>query len=90
MCADIKQRSTWSFSLQTFDRNGDGFITATELRHVMTCLGERLSERDVTDMIKAADIDGNGRIDYEGNICQLINRQYKAYMANLQTKTDSQ
>merc|ERR1712224_575785 len=47
-----------------FDKDGDGFIVKTELRHVMTCMGERLSDREISDMIAAADIDGDGRIDY--------------------------
>ena len=55
-----------SYIIQTFDRNGDGFISASELRHVMCCLGEKLSDDEIREMIRAADIDGNGRIDYNG------------------------
>lgn len=32
----------------------------------MTSLGERLSEEEVDDMIKEADIDGDGQVNYEG------------------------
>lgn len=34
----------------------------------MTSLGERLSEEEVDDMIKEADLDGDGQVNYEGNI----------------------
>ena len=33
---------------------------------MMTCLGEKLSDEEVDEMIKAADTDGNGKIDYQG------------------------
>lgn len=39
-----------------------------ELRHVMTNLGEKLSEEEVDDMIKEADLNGDGMVNYEGNL----------------------
>lgn len=33
--------------LQVFDRDGNGFISAAELRHVMTNLGEKLTDEEV-------------------------------------------
>lgn len=42
-----------------------GFISAAELRHVMTNLGEKLSENEVDEMIREADTDNDGQIDYE-------------------------
>lgn len=49
-----------------FDKNKDGLISSKELRHVMTNLGEKLSEEEVDDMIKEADLDGDGMVNYEG------------------------
>lgn len=49
-----------------FDKNKDGLISSTELRHVMTNLGEKLSEAEVDDMIKEADMDGDGMVNYDG------------------------
>ena len=37
-----------------------------ELRHIMTTLGEKLTNEEVEEMIKEADIDGDGTINYEG------------------------
>ena len=53
-------------SFKVFDIDGDGFIDAAELRQTMHDLGESLSDRDVESMIKSADKNGDGRIDYEG------------------------
>ncbi|KAG8261332.1 hypothetical protein J6590_075188 [Homalodisca vitripennis] len=55
---------------EVFDKNNDGLISSTELRHVMTNLGEKLSDEEVDDMIKEADLDGDGMVNYDGN--QLI------------------
>jgi len=51
-------------AFRIFDRDGDGFISADELRHVMTTLGETLTNEEVNEMIKEADKDGNGIIDF--------------------------
>lgn len=59
---------------RVFDKNNDGLISSKELRHVMTNLGEKLSEEEVDDMIKEADLDGDGMVNYEGNlfICKIL------------------
>ena len=46
-------------------RYGNGFISAAELRHVMTNLGEKLTDEEVDEMIREADVDGDGQINYE-------------------------
>lgn len=58
---------------RVFDKNNDGLISSTELRHVMTNLGEKLSEEEVDDMIKEADLDGDGMVNYEGKNNLRIN-----------------
>jgi len=54
-----------------FDRDGNGFITAEELRIVMTNLGEKLSESEVAEMIREADLDGDGQINYD-EFCRMM------------------
>ena len=51
-------------AFKIFDKDGNGVISAAELRHVMTTLGERLTEEEADEMIREADTDGDGFINY--------------------------
>ena len=58
-------------AFRVFDKDGNGFISAAELRHVMTNLGEKLTDEEVDEMIREADIDGDGQVNYEGRFPSL-------------------
>ena len=51
---------------RVFDKEGNGFISAAEMRHIMMNLGEKLTEDEVEEMVHEGDIDGDGQINYEG------------------------
>ncbi len=51
-------------AFKIFDKNGNGIISAAELKLVMTTYGERLTEEEANEMIKEADTDGDGFINY--------------------------
>lgn len=51
-------------AFRVFDKHNRGFITASDLRAVLQCLGEDLDEDEIEDMIKEVDVDGDGRIDF--------------------------
>merc|ERR1712217_957537 len=52
-------------AFKVFDRDGDGFISAGELRYSMTNLGEKLADIEVDEMIREADLDNDGQINYD-------------------------
>lgn len=64
--SEIRQMKEMTDAFKMFDRNGDGNISASELRQVMMSMGQKLSDKDVDSMIKEADIDGDGQINYAG------------------------
>lgn len=68
-------------AFKVFDRDGNGndlcdlgFISAAELRHVMTNLGEKLTDEEVDEMLKEADVDGDGRINYEEFVKLMVSQ----------------
>ena len=49
-----------------------GFISAAELRHVMTNLGETLTGDEVDERIRESDVDGDGQINYEEFVSMMM------------------
>lgn len=56
-------------AFKVFDTDGNGTISRQELKQVMAKLGEKLSDADVDEMMKEADGNGDGQINYEGRCC---------------------
>lgn len=52
-------------AFKVFDRNGDGKISVAELQHVLTSIGEKLTDDEVKQMIKEADTNNDGEIDIQ-------------------------
>jgi len=48
------------------------YNTYIELRAVMANLGEKLTDEEVDEMIKEADEDGDGMIDYKGRKTHIL------------------
>ena len=61
-------------AFKVFDKDGNGFISAAELRHIMTNLGEKLTDEEVDEMIREADIDGDGQINYEEFVKMMMSK----------------
>ncbi|PVU96667.1 hypothetical protein BB561_001035 [Smittium simulii] len=52
-------------AFQVFDRDGSGFISAGELRYVLTSLGDRLTDAEVDDLLKGIETDAQDNINYQ-------------------------
>merc|ERR1712159_273278 len=61
-------------AFKVFDKDGNGFISAAELRHVMTNLGEKLTDEEADEMIREADVDGDGQINYEEFVKMMMSK----------------
>ena len=53
-------------AFKEFDKNGDGFISREELKEVMHSVGDMLTDDELDQMIKSADMDRDGQVDYRG------------------------
>lgn len=74
-----KETDTGTFAdfmeaFKTFDREGMGFISGAEMRHVLSSLGERLTDKEVDQVIKFADLqeDLEGNVKYEEFIKKVM------------------
>ena len=52
-------------AFKIFDRDGNGLISADELKYVLQNLEEDLTDEELRDIIRVADIDGDGQINYQ-------------------------
>ncbi|KAL9273379.1 Calmodulin-like protein [Drosera capensis] len=52
-------------AFQVFDKDQNGYISSNELRQVMINLGEKLTAEEAEQMIKEADSDGDGLVNYD-------------------------
>ncbi|XP_041016591.1 calmodulin-like protein 11 [Juglans microcarpa x Juglans regia] len=59
-------------AFKVFDQDQDGYISPNELRHVMINLEERLTDEEVDQMIRDADLDGDGLINFEEFVRMML------------------
>lgn len=52
-------------AFKTYDVDGDGYISAGELREVMASFGEKVSQEEVEKMISEVDFDKDGKVSFE-------------------------
>jgi calmodulin len=69
-----KMKDTESFddiveAFKIFDKDGSGYILATDLRHLLSSSGDN---EELDELIRAAYIDDDGRIEYEEFIKKMM------------------
>ena len=58
--------------LRAYDHHGDGTISVEDLRHVLTTLGERLSDGEVNDIVAAAEVDVRRRVCIDAFVAMMM------------------
>jgi len=58
--------------LRHFDKDGNGFISSAELRHLLTTLGEKLSDEEAEQLLVGHE-DSKGNINYENFVRTVMN-----------------
>jgi len=61
-------------AFKVFDREGNGTISSIDLKYLMTTLGDKITEDEIDEMLRDADIDGDGYINYEEFVRMIMNK----------------
>jgi calmodulin len=51
-------------AFQTFDKNGNKFLDCREFKYILTSLGDKFTDEEVTEIFKEADLDRDGKLFY--------------------------
>lgn len=70
-------------AFKVFDLDNNGYITRDELKTAMETIGEPVTEQQITELITIADIDKDGRINYEGNSHHTLSTKHYIRMENI-------
>ena len=61
-------------AFKIFDKEGNGLINLNELKNIMLKVGKNLSESEIDEMLRDADIDMDGFINYEEFIRSILTK----------------
>lgn len=64
-CSKDKLEENLRQAFRIFDRDGNGFVSAEELRYVVTKVGDVLTEAEADELIRMFDVDGDNQLNYE-------------------------
>lgn len=59
---------------QVFDKEGNGFIGAGELRYVLTQLGEKMTDEEVDELLKGVQVGPDGNVNYESFVRTILSQ----------------
>lgn len=51
--------------MKVFDKEGNGYVLAVEIQHVLASLGEALKQDEVDEIFKGVEVNSNGAMKYE-------------------------
>jgi len=68
-----EQSSALMKAFKVFDTAGTGEIDVTELQHIVTSLGERLSAQEFQDILRAANLPATGKVNYKQLVDKVVN-----------------
>lgn len=59
-------------AFKIFDRDGNGYIDLKELKSVITRMGEAFSDIEADEIFRAADLNGDGKLDYDEFVQMIL------------------
>ena len=71
---DIDTEEELLNAFKVFDKEGNGLINLNELKHIMLKVCNNISESEINEMLKEADTDMDGYINYEEFIRSILTK----------------
>ena len=59
---------------RVFDKDDDGLLSVSELRKIMSSLGDKMTRKEIDLMVKEADVDQDGFINCQGESQSVLIR----------------
>eukprot|EP00091_Calanus_sinicus_P004445 TRINITY_DN14766_c0_g1_i1.p1 TRINITY_DN14766_c0_g1~~TRINITY_DN14766_c0_g1_i1.p1 ORF type:complete len:114 (-),score=42.78 TRINITY_DN14766_c0_g1_i1:79-420(-) len=69
---EADQESDLKEAFMIFDRDKNGYIDMKELKQVANMLGATLTKEEVEEFMNEADVDGNGKLDYDEFVKMML------------------
>lgn len=69
---DVDQSLEIREAFKIFDCDGNGYIDSKELTQVLTRMGEALTAEEAAEFMKEADLDGDGKLDYNEFVKMML------------------
>eukprot|EP00092_Neocalanus_flemingeri_P014501 GFUD01015646.1.p1 GENE.GFUD01015646.1~~GFUD01015646.1.p1 ORF type:complete len:150 (+),score=72.23 GFUD01015646.1:47-496(+) len=70
--SEVDEEAELKEAFKIFDRDKDGFISMKELKKVTSMLGTVLTKEEIDEFMAEADVDGNGKLDYDEFVKMLL------------------
>lgn len=58
--------------MKVFDKEGNGYVLAVEIQHVLASLGEALKQEEVDEIFKGVEVNSNGAMKYEEFVAHFM------------------
>ena len=71
---DVDKEEEVLNAFKLFDKEGNGLININELKHIMLTVGNNITEEELNDLLKEADTDNDGYINYEEFLRSLLSK----------------
>ncbi|XP_050379081.1 probable calcium-binding protein CML13 [Argentina anserina] len=59
-------------AFKVLDKDATGFVSVSELRHILTSIGEKLEPSEFDEWIREVDVGSDGKIKYEDFIARMV------------------
>lgn len=59
-------------AFKVLDKDSTGYVSVSELRHILTSIGEKLEPSEFDEWIREVDVGSDGRIRYEDFIARMV------------------